>query len=161
MSLKMLILLFLAAYLTTFADAERVYPCNCEAFEALTSVHATNKFMLPKGTSIDAGVAWFCTLWGLDSDKCMALHAEMQHRASPECCNIFHIPPTEPTKAFFSWIMAHGFLQKEISVRINPVGITGLFLAEEAQVNELLFAAPSWSEHLALRSPVFGRYVYL
>jgi len=160
MSFRVLILLLAGlAYLSIFADAERVYRCTCESFETLTSVHESNKFTLQKGRSIDAGVAWFCAFWDLDSGKCLALHEEMQVRAKPECCDIFHIPATQPTNAFFSWIMAHGFLQKEISVKINSVGIPGLFMATETRLNELLFAAPTWSEHVALRSPVFGRYV--
>ena len=161
MTLPMLILLFLAVACSV-ALADRLYACNCNSFETLTSVHATDKFILAKGASIDAGVAWFCAKWELDSAKCTALHTEMLDRAHPECCDTpAQVPAAETTKAFVSWIWAHGFLQKAISVRRNTRGLHGLFLVGEEPTlrRELLFAAPSWSEQLALRSPVFGRYV--
>jgi len=159
----MLIFLLLAVACSV-ALADRLYTCNCNSFETLTTAHATNKFILAKGASMDAGVAWFCAKWELDSAKCIALHAEMHDRARPECCNTpAQIPAAETTKAFVSWIWAHGFLQKGLSISRNTRGLHGLFLVGEEPTlrQELLFTAPCWSEQLALRSPVFGRYVYM
>ena len=156
-----MLILLLIAVTCSAALADRFYTCNCQTIETPTRVRATDKFILGKGTSMDAGVAWACAIWELDSANCTALHAEMRDWARPECCHIpAQVPAAETTKALVLWIWAHGFLPKEISIKRNTRGIFGLFMvgAEPIHRYELLFTAPCWSEQLALRSPVFGRY---